>query len=115
LPAHVVILRAAIQGVRTSNPPEVAATVRVGVCLCDGDWMRVLSWSVWTSALRKPGAKHLMHPPPIPPKTQALRTLQTIIGNVVSNPHEAKYRQVKRSNATFDRKVGSGAYVLGDR
>lgn len=41
---------------------------------------------------------------------QALRTLQTIIGNVVNNPHEAKYRQVKRSNATFDRKVGSGAH-----
>lgn len=27
----------------------------------------------------------------------------------VGNPHEAKYRQVKKRNAAFDRRVGSGA------
>lgn len=57
-------------------------------------------------------ARQTSHASP-PPQKKALRTLQTIIGNVVTNPHEAKYRQVKRSNATFDRKVGAGAYVLG--
>lgn len=44
-------------------------------------------------------------------RPQALRTIQTIVANVVGNPHEAKYRQVKKSNAAFDRRVGSGAYV----
>ncbi len=43
---------------------------------------------------------------------QALRTIHTIIGNVVGNPHEAKFRQVKKNNAAFDRRVGSGACCL---
>ncbi|GAB5033067.1 Hypothetical protein NocV09_01200220 [Nannochloropsis oceanica] len=62
LPAHIVILRAAIAGVRTSNPPEVGAT--------------------------------------------ALRTLATMLGNVIANPMEEKYRQLKKNNAAFVRRVG---------
>ena len=64
LPAHIVILRAAIVGVRTSNPPEVGGT--------------------------------------------ALKTLATMLGNVVANPMEEKYRQLKKNNAAFVRRVGGG-------
>ena len=64
LPAHIVILRAAIAGVRTSNPPEVGGT--------------------------------------------ALRTLATMLGNVIANPMEEKYRQLKKNNAAFVRRVGGG-------
>jgi hypothetical protein len=64
LPAHIVILRAAIAGVRTSNPPEVGGV--------------------------------------------ALRTLATMLGNVVANPMEEKYRQLKKNNPAFVRRVGGG-------
>ena len=56
-------MRAAIAGIRSSNPPDVGAT--------------------------------------------ALRTIGTIVGNIIRDPHEAKYRTLKRSNAAFDRRVGS--------
>jgi len=38
---------------------------------------------------------------------QALRTLSTVVKNIMKNPNEQKYLTLKKSNAVFDRKVGS--------
>ncbi|EWM24520.1 PUB domain protein [Nannochloropsis gaditana] len=61
----VVILRAAITGVRSSNSPEVG--------------------------------------------TLALQTLSTMLGNIIANPMEEKFRQFKKSNPAFLRRVGSAS------
>mmetsp|Transcript_38756 Transcript_38756/g.51063 ORF Transcript_38756/g.51063 Transcript_38756/m.51063 type:complete len:428 (-) Transcript_38756:224-1507(-) len=44
---------------------------------------------------------------PAPTARGALSTLSKIIQNIIDNPMEDKYRSIKRSNAAFQKKIGS--------